>query len=332
MATLASTAVTLADWSKRINPSGNVDTVIEALSQSNEILEDMLWLEGNLPTGHRTTIRTGIPAGAWRLLNYGVPQEKSTTVQVDDTVGMLESYSEIDRDLLALNGNSAAFRLSEDVAFMEGMRQTFNSTLFYGNTAVDPEKFLGLGPRFNDIGSGAPNNADNIIGGSGTGSDNTSVWLVGWGQNSVHGIFPKGSQAGLQMRDLGEDTKTDSNGLMHQVFRTHFQWKCGLTVRDWRYVVRIANIDVSDLTKTGTSGADLIDLMVQALEKIKDLNGVRPAFYCNRTVRSFLRRQMTNKATVYLNMDEVAGKKVMTFGEVPVRRCDSITNAEATIS
>lgn len=332
MTVLASTAVTLADWAKRVAPDGSIDSVVEALSQSNEILDDMLWVEGNLPTGHRTTVRTGLPTAAWRLLNYGVPQSKSTTVQVDDTVGMLEAYSEIDRDLLALNGNSAAFRLSEDVAFVESMRQTFNSTLFYGNTATDPERFLGFGPRFNDIGVSAPANAENILDGGGTGSDNTSIWLIGWGERTVHGIFPKGSQAGLQMRDLGEDTKVDSNGLMHQVFRTHFQWKCGLSVRDWRYVVRIANVSIGELTKNASAGADLIDLMVQALEKIKDLNGVRPAFYVNRTISSFLRRQMTNKATVFLNMDEVAGKKVMTFGEVPVRRCDAITVAESTIS
>lgn len=332
MSTLATSAVTLVDWAKRLAPDGSIDTIVEALSQDNQMVEDMLWVEGNLPTGHRSTIRTGIPAGAWRLLNYGVPQEKSTTVQVDDTIGMLESYSEVDRDLLSLNDNSAAFRLSEDQAFVEGMTQTFQSTLVYGNTGTDPEKFLGMGPRFNDIGAGAPQNADNIISGSGSGADNTSIWLVGWGQKTVHGIFPKGSKVGLQMRDLGEDTKVDSNGRMYQVFRTHFQWKCGLVVRDWRYIVRIANIDVSDLTKNASSGADLIDLMVQALEKIKSLEGVRPAFYANRTITSFLRRQMTNKATVYLDMQEVAGKKVMTFGEVPVRRVDAITNAEAAIS
>ncbi len=334
MATLggANSPLNLADWAKRIAPDGSIDTIVEALSQENEMIDDMVWVEGNLPTGHRTTIRTGLPSGAWRMLNYGVPQEKSTTVQVDDTVGMLESYSEIDRDLLSLNGNSAAFRLSEDKAFLEGMRNTFQATLIYGNTSTDPEKFLGIAPRFNDIGAGSPANADNIISGSGTGSDNTSIWLVGWGTNTIHGIFPKGSQAGLQMRDLGEDTKVDANSRMYQVFRTHFQWKCGLSVRDWRYIVRVANIDVSDLTKTGTSGADLIDLMVQALEKIKSLTGVKPAWYANRTITSFLRRQMTNKATVYLDMDEVAGKKVMTFGGVPVRRVDAITNAEATIS
>lgn len=329
MTALAATAVTLADWAKRVAPDGSIDTIIELLSQDNQILDDMLWVEGNLPTGHRTTIRTGLPSATWRLLNYGVAQSKSTTVQVDDTVGMLEAYSELDRDLLALNGNDLAFRLSEDAAFTESMRQTFASTLFYGNTAIDPEKFLGLSARYN---STTADNAQNILDGAGTQATNTSVWLLGWSERTLHGIFPKGSPAGLQMRDLGEDTAVDTNGLMHQVFRTHFQWKCGFSLRDWRYAVRIANIDVATLVKDATAGADLLDLMVRALERIQSLEGVRPAFYVNRTVSSFLRRQILNKTTPQLTFDTVSGKKVMTFGEVPVRRVDALTNAEAEVT
>ncbi len=34
--------------------------------------------------------------------------------------GMLETYSEIDKALADLNGNTAAYRLSEDRAFLEG--------------------------------------------------------------------------------------------------------------------------------------------------------------------------------------------------------------------
>lgn len=329
MTLLASTAVTLVDWAKRVGPDGNIDSIVELLSQDNEILDDMLWLEGNLPTGHRTTVRTGLPTAAWRLLNYGVAKSKSTTVQVDDTVGMLEAYSEVDRDLLMLNGNDLAFRLSEDAAFSEAMRQTFASTLFYGNTQTDPEKFLGLAPRYNSLSAG---NAQNVIDGGGTGADNTSIWLVGWGDRTCHGIFPKGSPAGLQMRDLGEETAVDSNGLMHQVFRTHFQWKPGFSLRDWRYVVRIANIDTSELVKDATAGADLIDLMVRSLERIKSLQGVRTAFYCNRTISSFLRRQIMNKSNVNLTLDTVEGRKVMAFDGVPVRRVDAITNAEAAVA
>jgi len=289
----------------------------------------MVWKEGNLPTGNLVTIRTGLPSGTWRKLNYGVAQEKSTTQQVTDTCGMLESYAEIDVDEAMINGNTAAFRLSEDRSFIEGMSQTMASTLIYGDTDLYPERFLGLAPRFDDASAG---NAANIIEGDGAGSDNTSVWLVGWGDDTVYGIYPKGSTAGLQHKDLGEDTSVDSNGLMHQVLRSHYQWKAGLTVKNWKYIVRICNIDVSNLTKNGSTGSDLIDLMVQALEQIEELQSVRPAFYCNRTVRSYLRRQISNRSNVNLSFETVAGKKVMVFDEVPVRRTDKILNTEATVS
>lgn len=57
MATLATQSLTLADWAKRLEPDGKVADVIELLGQTNEVLTDMLWMEGNLPTGHRTTVR-----------------------------------------------------------------------------------------------------------------------------------------------------------------------------------------------------------------------------------------------------------------------------------
>lgn len=329
MAALGTTALTLADWAKRLAPDGSIDNIVEILNQSNEIMPDVPWIEGNLPTGHRTTVRSGLPTATWRLLNYGVQPSKSATVQVDDTVGMLEAYSEVDKDLLALNGNSAAFRASEDAAFVEAMREEFNQTLFYGNQSLDVEEFTGLAPRFNSL---SADNATNIIAGGGTGADNTSIWLIVWGERSVHGIFPKGSQAGLQVRDLGEDTKVDSGGRMHQVMRSHFQWKCGVSVRDWRQIVRIPNIDISELTKTGSTGADLTDLMIRAVERVYNKNTGRAVFYGNRTISSFLRRQMVNKSNVYLSLDELDGKKVMNFDGIPFHRVDAITNAETLVS
>ena len=144
MATLSTTALTLADWAKRLDPEGRIPVIAELLSQSNEILEDGLFKEGNMPTGERVTIRTGLPSVYWRAINQGVPSSKSTTATVDEACGMLEAYSRVDVDLAELNGNSSAFRLSEDVAFLEAMNQTMASTMFYGNPATDPKQFLGL--------------------------------------------------------------------------------------------------------------------------------------------------------------------------------------------
>lgn len=332
MATLGATNPNMLDVVKRLDPDNKIAMIVEMLAEQNEILQDMTAVEGNLPTGHRTTVRSGYPSSTWRKLNYGVQPSKSRTVQITDSCGMLENYAEVDKALADLNGNTAAFRISEDRAFLESMNQTMADALFYGDSSVDPEKFMGLAPRFS---STSAENGQNIIlaDGSASGSDQTSIWLVCWGENTVHGIYPKGSMAGFKHQDLGEVTLEDADGGKYQGYRTHYKWDIGLTVRDWRYVVRIANIDTSRLTSDpATSGTNLIDAMTRAIELLPSQMMGRPVFYCNRTVRSYLRRQITNKSNVNLTLDEVAGRRVLAFDDIPVRRCDAILNTEAVVS
>ena len=331
MSALAVTHPTLLDVTRRLDPKGKVDMIVELLNQQNEILDDMVWLEGNLPTGHRTTVRSGIPTPTWRKLYQGVVPGKSRTAQVTDSCGMLEAYAEIDKALADLNGNAAAWRLSEDKAYLEGMAQELASTIFYGNEGTEPEAFTGFGPRFNAI-SGAES-GQNILSASGSTSLN-SIWLVNWGPDTCHGIYPKGSKAGWQITDKGQVTIENMNGDggRMEAYRTHYRQDAGLSVRDWRHVVRIANIDTSALTKNAASGADLIDLMTQAVERIQSTGG-RPAFYMSRTIRSFLRRQITNKvAASTLTMEEVAGKKVVAFDGIPCRRVDALATSESQVS
>jgi len=335
MAVLSTGALTLADWAKRLDPDGKVPVVAELLSQSNEILEDAVFMEGNLPTGHRVTIRTGLPAVYWRSLNQGVPSSKSTTAQVDESCGMLEAYSRVDKDLAELNGNTGAFRLSEDSAFLEAMNQTQAQTMFYGNPATDPRQYLGLATRYGAI-SGAPN-AQNILNGVGTaGATNTSIWLVVWGDNTVFCPFPKGSKAGLVQEDTGQLTVYDGNNNPYQAFQTHYQWKNGLVVKDWRYVVRIANISVTNLV-SNTTPADLIALMSRALDRVPNLGMGRAAFYMNRTVYSFLRLQALNKSNYALAVEKGLNQfgspqSWMAFEGVPLRRVDQILTTETQIS
>lgn len=332
MATLAN-KVTLLDVARTLDPDGGTAAIAELLSQENEMLMDMPWFEGNLPTGHRTTVRTGLPDVIFRKLNAGVPPSKAITAQLDEACAILEARSEIDKDLAMLNGNTSAYRLTQAKAFIEAMNQKMQNQVIYGDK-LTPEGFVGLAPRFDDVPTTSPGaeNKVNVIDAGGTGTDNTSIWLVGWGPTSIHGIYPKGSQAGLVHNDLGEGDAFDANNNRFRAFMDQYQWKCGIAVPDWRYVVRIANIDVSDLTKNAASGADVIDLMTQAQELIHSLTGVTPAYYCNRTVRSFLRRQTVNKvAASTLMYDNVDGKPALMFGEVPVRRVDAIINAEARV-
>jgi hypothetical protein len=330
MTTLSAANPTLLDVANRIGPDGKiVKDIIELLAETNEVLADATWIECNDGTGHKTTVRTGLPSPTWRKLYGGVAETKSTTVQVRDACGMEEAYSTIDAALAPLAGQ-AEWRMSEELSFIEAMNQGVADTLFYGDTTTTPEKFMGISPRFDSL---SAENAANIISGGSNDTDNTSIYLVCWHPLTCTMLYPKGSQAGLQVRDLGEQTVYDASSNPFQALRTHYKWHCGLSVRDWRYVVRIPNIEVSDLVKDASSGADLVDLMVQALELLPGNAGMgRKAFYCNRTVRSYLRRQIKNKANLALSLDQVAGKQVLNFDGIPVRRCDSITNAEALVS
>jgi hypothetical protein len=333
MATLGTYALTLADWAKRLDPEGKVPSIVELLSQTNEILADMLFMEGNLPTGHRTTVRTGLPTVAWRLLNQGVQPSKSTTAQIDESCGMLEAWSEVDRDLALLNGNTAAFRLSEAQAFIEAMNQEMASTLFYGNSGSAPEEFNGLAVRYS---STTAANGQNIVSGAGSGSDNSSVWLVVWGAQSIFGIFPKGSKAGLMHEDLGEqtiETTAGVGGTRMRAFQDHWQWKCGVALKDWRYVVRIPNIDISNLVAK-SSAADLVELMIKAVHRVPNIRLGKAAFYMNRSCFQMLDIQRRDDVAsggglTYQNVDGVA---VPMFRGIPVRICDSLVENEAAVS
>ncbi len=332
MATLSVKNPTLLDLATRSDPEGKIQSIGEILNETNEIIEDVTFTEGNLPTGHQTTVRTGIPAPTWRKLYGGVQPNKSTTAKITDTCGMLEAYAEIDKALADLNGNTSEFRLSEDTAFIEGMGQEFANTLFFGDESVDPEKFTGLAPRFNSL---SAENADNIVVGGGAGTDNTSIWLVGWSPQTVFGIIPKGSKAGLQTTDKGQVTIENADGAngRMEAYRTHYRWDCGLTVKDWRYVVRIPNIDKSLLTVDHSTGANLVDLMVQAEELIPNMSLVRPVWYMSRPTRTMLRRQITNDISgSTLTREDVGGKKVSMFNDLPVKISDVLAADEALVS
>jgi hypothetical protein len=341
MAVLTATNLTLADWAKRLDPDGQTATIGELLTMTNEILMDCVWKEGNLPTGERVTVRTGLPEVYWRSLNQGIPNSKSTTAQVDEACAMLEARSEMDVKLAQLNGNTGAFRASEDLAFIEGMNQRMASTMIYGNASVDPKTFTGLAPRYSSLSAG---NAQNIVNGGGSAANaQTSIYLVGWGDSTVYGVFPKGSMAGLDRKDLGEQTAYYSDGTRMQVYASLYSWSPGLVVKDWRYVVRIPNIQVSHLQNLDNTQVptgvytNIIHKMAQALYRIPQLRRCRPAFYLNRTVHSALTRMALEKTSGVLAIQDGMSQfgtpsAYTTFMGVPLRLVDSILNTEAVVS
>lgn len=351
MAVLGTNVPTLADIAATMGADGNFDSDrVNLLMQTNEMLQDMVWKEGNLPTGHKTTLITGLPTVGFRRFNEGVALSKSTSSAIEEGSAMLEGFFQVDRGLAIMSGDINQYRLDESGLFMEAMNQTLQTYMLYGNAATLPESFTGFASRYN---TKSGNIGGQIVDAGGTGTDNTSIWLIGWGP-SVFAMYPKNSVGGLHHEDVTVnrtqmaggpsdamigDVLQDSNGRNFMGYRDHFLWNCGLVVRDYRAVARIANIDISDLVAGNVSAADIIKLMVVAYYRIptnlrKNVGKAgfgRPAWYVNPTIKAALHLQALTKASAQITLSTIEGAEVLTFLGIPVREVDQLLNSEARV-
>ncbi len=341
MAVTATGVQTLNDVLSVLDPQGKLLDISEILTQDNDFLEYFNWREGNLITGHRDAARTALPTPSFRAINEGVPVTKGAVTQIEETCAMLEDFSQCDRELAILSGNVAGYRLQEGKPHIIGMGHKMAQTMIYGNSAGDPKSFTGLAPRYNTLQTSVSQTANNVINAGGTGSALRSVWLIVSGPDTITGLYPKNTKGGLLHEDATADTGgtgangggqvlLDSSGRPYIGFRDHWLWRCGLMVKDWRYAVRIANINPATLTKSGSTGADLQDLMTIALERIQGIGG-NTFFLTDRNTRAFLRRQLLQQKNAFLSYDEVGGRKIVNFGEVPVYRTDALNVNEAQV-
>lgn len=320
---------TLQDFISRTDPDGSMADIVEILMQNNAILQDAVWEEGNLPTGLQFTSRKALPSGTWRRYNEGVATSKSRTDQVVETCGMLTALAKVDSRLAKVGGNEAAFRASENRAYIQGLSNDLETALIYSSTKTDPEKVLGFAPRLDSTtGTWGGQIISSSIAHSG--SDQSSMWLVVWGPSTVTCIFPKGQRAGLEEKDHGEELTRDANSNEFYSWVTEYNWNVGLAVKDARYLVRLANIDTSAIAATGDL---LIADMIKMVHQAKDLKAGRAAIYCNRAISTYLHlqaRDSTKNST--LNIENIGGQPIVSFMGIPVRMTDAITNTEAVVS
>lgn len=350
MAIIGSSVPTVMDIAAAMGPDGSFDSErVNLLVQTNEMLSDMVWQEGNLPDGHKTNIVTGLPSVQFRRINEGVALSKSTGAAVTEGAASLEGFFQVDRQLAIMSGDVNKYRYGESRLFLESMNQTLQTYTLYGNAGVMPESFTGFAPRFNTLASGR------VLDAGGVSTDNTSIWLIGWGLDTVFGIYPKGTTAGLQHEDVTVnraampganvngamvgDVLSDSNGRQYMGYRDHFFWNCGLGVKNQLAVARAANIDVSDLRGGGVSAADIINLMVKLtymipthMRKNRGTTGLyRPAFYVNSTIKAALHLQALNKAANTITISNVGGEEVLNILGIPIREVDQLLTTEARV-
>lgn len=318
-----STALGIVELTKRHDPNGNLSTIAEVLAEDNVILQDAINLEANDIFGHKITRRSNDPSGSWRLLNQGVATEASKTINVTEGIGMLESFSQSDKDLVEAAASPQQFRMDEATSFLNGLSKTMATTFIYGNANTDPEQFSGLATRMSALAA-----TTNVIGAGGTGSDLTSIYIVQWSAQRVHMIYPRGSRIGLFHEDLGIETVEDSDGNKYRAYVDHFQWKTGMAVRDDRSIARIANIESS-----GTSNIFDEDHLITLLNRMP-MEGAGASIYCNSTVKTQMHIALKEKTNVNYTADAgngLSGVPIMRFLGRPIRMVDKIVNTEAAL-
>lgn len=329
---------TIANLTKLFDPDGGLADVGEVFTYANEFMQDMPMVEANGKTYHRITIEDGLPSGTWRRLNKGIKPVDSGTLQVDETIGLLEARSEVDLVLARMSGDIPKYRKRKDDAIVRGIAKQMADTVLYGDTATYPDRFHGLHPRYDVVGKktdsfSAFNPMAQVYDFGASGSALTSIWLIGWAEDKVYGVYPQGSPAGLEQEDLGIIDAFDADGGKFRAYSTLFRMQMGLAVEDWRYVTRLANIDVAAVTIGDTAMTTLLNNLIDMSNAIPDLNMCRPAFYMNRNVKSMMEKLVYTKSNLALNIGEVYGKKnVLNIGGIPIRTADSITLTETELT
>lgn len=356
--------LTLLDAAKRMDPDGKIGSlpIVEILSRENAIVQDASFIEGNTNTGHLTTLRTGLPAIAFRQLNAGIQPSKSTTKQVHFTAAWLEGLGKVDERLVAMASDGPGLRLSEVSPFMESMGQTIASTMFYGDVRVNPDRFTGLSAYYASLNAAyqaqpeallnpsttLPDSGRNVFNaavnsegetfGTPSNSQNLSIWLIVWGENGITGFFPKGSKAGVSHEDLGRWLVDDGRGIGAQYLAwvDIYRANLGLAPRDWRQAARICNIDSVALASAGDDNdqsANLFKNMIQAKNYVQDLNKGRAFWYTNRIGSTYLEVKAMNKVNNMLSFKTLENGHVLTsFGGIPIHKCDSLLNTESEVS
>ncbi len=331
MATVGNTYMTLADAYRLQGPLKGTSRIIEMLAQFNPAVSDATVTECNMGEEHFTSIRTGLPEPTWRKLYQGVQPTKGTTAEVKDSTGMAEDWSEVDCKLVDKQRNPAVFRLNSAKGHLMGMTNTIEEYIWYGDQATNPAAFTGLMPRLSSLTAGS---GSQIIDAGGTGSDNMSIMFVTWGEEHCQLLYPEGSAAGLQRDDKGKQTKEQNDGKLYDVYREKFTWDVGLTLRDYRGVARVANIDVSALNRDpADGGAYIADKMVDAYYTLQNpgMGMGRTIVYANKTGMKFLHKQALTDKNVNLTLENVNGMPVTKFLGLPIHRADALLETEARV-
>ena len=320
----------ILDVSTRYTSDGTPLPIAEILTRRKPGFADIPWQEANTTGGHRMGVETELPEAVIRKLNVGVKPSTGRANDITEATSEFASLGQVDKSLADLSNNVADFRVKKNSRHIEAIGQKFEDQLFNGD-AVTLGGIVGLKARYAAL-SGVLKRQ--VISCAGTGSDLTSMFVVGWGGESVYGIYAKGTKAGIQHTDYGDKLVDDGAGGQYPAYQDWFALQGGLAVEDPRSIVRVCNIDLDALKDAPTPGTDLIlvNELIRATHRLEKMGGIRPVIYCNRDIFEWLDIQANNRTILALKQMELDGQQVTAFRGIPIRATDSLGWDETAVA
>jgi hypothetical protein len=319
------------------------------LRRKTPLLEFLPMVASNNITLNVATRTDYIPVPTTRRLNEFASVTSSKNTAITDDIAMFVGWSVQDVETVKIQNNPTEYMADQLDNKVEGFGQKLSATMWYGSKAVDPGSFNGLATRFHNttaLPNGDPTWKPNVWDGGYEGGNSTSIWCFQFGKNKVQAIYPPNSPAGLEIRNLGEQTWTKNNnpsppaGLLAdsqaiQAYVTYLQWKIGLQVVDERCVQRIANVNPTALQ----SGDFDENILVQALGYLPD-GGDAPGtvIIVNRGILNQMNiRAMSQKTNGYYTQNIETGdiwgaRRITRFQGVQVVMDEMLQNNETTVT
>ena len=311
--------------------------IVDLALESNPIAGHFVVTTANNGVNNTTTIRTGFPDGTWVGYYDGVQPTKGTKKQVTDSAGKLKHLIQVDADLIEESGDEAAEMGDEAFSHAEAMTQEVCECFFYGNTKVNGKKFNGLGPIYSELCTDTSTNKEAAyytLGAKRSTSPDAShlrsIWLIGWGRMGTHLFAPKGTTLGLQRGPVTERRADMGDGKSLRVKEQEFKWTVGLTVKDFRCNVRIANIEKNNLAALDL---DLGEYMLKAVARARKV-GVSQKFYMSPDVYEWLcvKARKDKIENGFFSFKDYEGELLLHFQGIPIFKLDCLETDETAVA
>ncbi len=330
---LVNSALPLNEIANRMDRDGGLGELAFSMMEKNQLLEVLPFSQANAETHHNFAKVVNMPSGTWTRRDKGVDPEHGGTVPAKEYMGTIESYSHVDvRNFRGVDRTTAAgIRLTEDKLFMTGLTQNVSNKIIYGDLGTYPDALDGIFSRanWNQLDTGYVIDAAKT---TPTASELMSILVVEVGPETLYGIYPKGTKAGMETEDKGEEPHYDSDSKRYDVLTTHFIWDLGFVIKDDRAVVRICNLEDAVINDGADNGGLSDEYILDALAILPNMGDKNSYIFLNRKALRNLQKVAKDRVNVSYDPNNPFGRKwIRDYMGTPIKMEEQLIVTESEI-